>query len=309
MDINKLCLYLKETALKLGVKFILNETIQVSNIHTCKADNNNNSTFDNNHSSNSNSAANNNIHYSNKYISKDDDNKIIDYITLSNNKRIKSSIYVITTGNYSNLFAEWANDCWHSWPIRGIAMEVPLNKTSKVLEYNIVDDVNRNYIAPMTNRCVRLSGYCEIGSAYPNKNMNLNIDKLSKEILNQAKSLLPDGYLIEFSDIANSNKNLDTIKVHTCWRPQTPDDLPVIGRSKSISNMYYNTGHGHLGLTRIVGSSKLLSNYICTGETRMHSEKNDNIDIRHFDVNRFENIVQSRSTSQYILKIVCQFFK
>jgi glycine/D-amino acid oxidase-like deaminating enzyme len=54
----------------------------------------------------------------------------------------------------------------------------------------------------------------------------------------------------------------NTAVFHTCQRPQTADDLPVIGQSSKIKNLYYNSGHGHLGLTRGLGSAKILTKII-----------------------------------------------
>ncbi len=46
-----------------------------------------------------------------------------------------------------------------------------------------------------------------------------------------------------------------------CLRPMTPDGPPIIGRGKH-TNLFYNTGHGHLGWTMACGSSRAAADII-----------------------------------------------
>ncbi|MBC8504262.1 MAG: FAD-dependent oxidoreductase [Anaerolineales bacterium] len=43
------------------------------------------------------------------------------------------------------------------------------------------------------------------------------------------------------------------------YRPATPDDLPIIGRSEKIENLIFATGHGTLGITHALITGKLVS--------------------------------------------------
>lgn len=52
--------------------------------------------------------------------------------------------------------------------------------------------------------------------------------------------------------------NWDDHAARSCLRPMTPDGPPIIGRGKH-DNLYYNTGHGHMGWTMACGSSRLLA--------------------------------------------------
>lgn len=63
-------------------------------------------------------------------------------------------------------------------------------------------------------------------------------------------------------------------------RPGTPDSLPVIGPAKSVSNVWYGFGHGHMGLTWGPSTGRLLSEII-TGHK-------SNIDLSPFHAGRFQ---------------------
>lgn len=54
----------------------------------------------------------------------------------------------------------------------------------------------------------------------------------------------------------------DNASVRSCMRPMTPDGPPIVGRAPRHHNLYYNTGHGHMGWTMACGSSLLLADLI-----------------------------------------------
>ena len=62
-------------------------------------------------------------------------------------------------------------------------------------------------------------------------------------------------------------------------RPGTPDSLPVIGPSKTVSNVWYGFGHSHMGLTWGPSTGRLISE-LMTGSK-------SNIDLWPFRVDRF----------------------
>jgi len=83
-----------------------------------------------------------------------------------------------------------------------------------------------------------------------------------------------DGYdrsytATDFDNIFKTAKELfpgaadwDGASIRSCMRPMTPDGPPIIGRGGKHSNLYYNTGHGHMGWTMACGSSLLLADVV-----------------------------------------------
>lgn len=57
----------------------------------------------------------------------------------------------------------------------------------------------------------------------------------------------------------------------SCFRPMTPDGPPIIGRGHH-RNLYYNTGHGHMGWTMACGSSRLLADLMMGREPDLDME-------------------------------------
>jgi D-amino-acid dehydrogenase len=68
----------------------------------------------------------------------------------------------------------------------------------------------------------------------------------------------------------------------TTWmgvRPLTPDSLPVIGKARNHSRLYYCFGHGHLGLTQAAVSARIISGLL--------SDAVPAFDMHPFDLVRF----------------------
>ena len=62
-------------------------------------------------------------------------------------------------------------------------------------------------------------------------------------------------------------------------RPGTPDSLPVIGPSKTTSNVWYGFGHGHMGLTWGPTTGRLIAEAMTGART--------NMDLAPFRIDRF----------------------
>ena len=203
-----------------------------------------------------------------------------------------ADVFVVASGNGANDLSEWAGDGVLHWPMKGYALEVPIGHSYRerdtrdggsglakpLLQHLIADDLEKVYIAPLDNCRVRISGIVDVGprsqfscrsisveptphtaegdvSATEEEGRVTDTDRArAMRLLDKARQILPDGYL--------APSNSPDIRIRVCYRPQTSDDLPVIGQSSHYSNLYYNCGHGHLGWTRATGSSRLLTDII-----------------------------------------------
>jgi D-amino-acid dehydrogenase len=68
-------------------------------------------------------------------------------------------------------------------------------------------------------------------------------------ILRVARELFPDA-----ADYEQGERR-------ACLRPMTPDGPPVLGTGR-YANLYFNTGHGHMGWTMACGSSRAVTDLI-----------------------------------------------
>ncbi len=62
-------------------------------------------------------------------------------------------------------------------------------------------------------------------------------------------------------------------------RPGTPDSVPVIGPSTTMSNVWYGFGHGHMGLTWGPSTGRMISDMI--------DKTPPNLDLQPYRINRF----------------------
>jgi D-amino-acid dehydrogenase len=56
-----------------------------------------------------------------------------------------------------------------------------------------------------------------------------------------------------------------------CNRPMTPDGPPILGTAKH-ENLYFNSGHGHMGFTMACGSSRIVADLIDSRKTEIPVE-------------------------------------
>lgn len=88
----------------------------------------------------------------------------------------------------------------------------------------------------------------------------------ARVLLKHAKEILPD---LQFGQTSE-------------WmgqRPSLPDTIPLIGRSRRAANLYYSTGHGHLGLTHSAPSARLMADIL--------QGKPSPIDMSPYGIDRF----------------------
>jgi D-amino-acid dehydrogenase len=69
----------------------------------------------------------------------------------------------------------------------------------------------------------------------------------------------------EYLSLSDSNSPATMAQSRDIWRglrPCTPDGVPMVGFSKKLTNLFYNTGHQMLGLQSAPGTAKLAADLI-----------------------------------------------
>lgn len=112
-------------------------------------------------------------------------------------------------------------------------------------------DMDRKFFATSMEEGLRVAGTVEIAGTKAPPDYSR-----ARRLLNQAKEMLPE---------------LET-REHKFWlgyRPSLPDSLPVIDRARTLGNVWYAFGHGHLGLTMAPATARLVSQMLRAPDGRL----------------------------------------
>ncbi|KAJ0398333.1 hypothetical protein P43SY_000778 [Pythium insidiosum] len=158
---------------------------------------------------------------------------------------IEGDEFVLALGNSTAPVARRAGLPLSIYPVKGYVISVPVNRSYKPPAHNIYAG-GLALVAPL-GRWLRISGGADFTNS---KRSDQSNQRRFDWLLAQAKTLFPEDYL-----------NVSQMKTHVCWRPVTPDDVPLIGRTR-IENLYVNAGHGSKGWTLSFGAAALLADLI-----------------------------------------------
>jgi D-amino-acid dehydrogenase len=113
---------------------------------------------------------------------------------------------------------------------------------------SLTDDQYKLVYSNLGSR-LRVAGTAEL-SGY---SLSLN-QRRCRAILENARKLFPRA------------GNFAKAQFWTGLRPTTPSNMPYLGRTRSLRNLWLNTGHGTLGWTMGAGSGKRIADMIDAGE-------------------------------------------
>ena len=180
----------------------------------------------------------------------------------------RADAYVMALGSYSALVAKTANITLLVQPAKGYSVTMPVTDEAKAPKMGIIDD-ELKHVYSRLNGDLRIAGMAEIGG------FDTRID-------DHRAGFIRDSALTLFPGAGDPTRS----EYWAGLRPQTPDSVPIIGRS-GLENLYLNTGHGTLGWTMACGSARLLSDLI-TG-------RQPGIDIDDLDNRRFFGVGPGRT--------------
>jgi len=156
---------------------------------------------------------------------------------------LRGDAYVLSLGSYSALLAAEIGENLPIYPVKGYSITLPLDAAKPAPRISITDESRRIVCSRLGDR-LRAAGTAELAGYDSSIN-----ETRCRAIVQRVAELFPglaEGAQPEF------------------WaglRPATPNNLPVIGRSR-YSNLYFNTGHGTLGWTLACGSAAALADIV-----------------------------------------------
>ncbi len=159
-------------------------------------------------------------------------------------ERITADRFVIALGAWSHLVSKTVGVSLPVYPAKGYSATFPVIDPSRTPEVGGVDEGSLVAWCRMGDR-LRVSSTAEF-SGYDESVSRANFTN----ILEVAKEWFPGA--------ADYDKGTFTSGL----RPMTPDGPPIIGRSPKHSNLWFNTGQGHMGWTMGPGSGRLVADLI-----------------------------------------------
>lgn len=143
--------------------------------------------------------------------------------------KIKSEKIVICAGIESARISKLIGDPLDIYPVKGYSITIDVGTSDSAPTVSLLDDEAKIVSSRLGNR-FRVAGTAEINGY----NYDIRKDRVDPLI----------------SWVKNNFNGISTEHV-VLWaglRPMTPNMLPIVRRSK-VPNIWYNTGHGHLGWT------------------------------------------------------------
>ena len=148
---------------------------------------------------------------------------------------------IMCLGNDTNTLLKTIGKSSNIYPMRGYSLTLPAGPQAPKM--SITDPINKLVFANFGDK-VRIAGFLDA---------NLSEDRIKmrgKMLLETAKRLWPEAADYSAED-----------HLWAGYRPMTPSGVPVVEES-SVEGLYYNMGHGSLGLTLAAGSAERIAQLV-----------------------------------------------
>lgn len=155
----------------------------------------------------------------------------------------KADIYVMALGNQSPILARTIGVDLPIYPIKGYSLTVPVGNHKAPPTIASIDENNLVAISRFGDR-VRVTATAEF-AGYDTSHKPTDFAFMKSVV----QELYPDG------------GDYHRAEMWAGLRPMTPTNLPIFGR-KRHRNLFYNTGHGHIGWTMSHGSARITADLI-----------------------------------------------
>ena len=158
--------------------------------------------------------------------------------------RIQGDAFVVAAGSYSVPLVRSTGVSIPVRPAKGYSMTILEQELGTRLSIPIVDDDWHVAVVPIGGS-VRVAGTAEFGGY----DLSIKPDRITT-LLRVLKRVLPQ-----------TTVSRDGVTPWCGLRPMSADGVPIIGPTP-FSNLFLNTGHGHLGWTMAMGSGHLLADLV-----------------------------------------------
>ena len=161
----------------------------------------------------------------------------------ANGKVFTADAYVMALGSYSPILARRIGIGLPIYPIKGYSLTIPVGNHQAPPTIGAIDEANLVAISRFGDR-VRVTATAEF-AGYDTSHRPDDFSFMRSVV----QQLYPDG------------ADYHRAEMWAGLRPMTPDNLPVLGRRK-YRNLWFNTGHGHIGWTMSHGTARITADLI-----------------------------------------------
>ncbi len=163
---------------------------------------------------------------------------------------VRADAYVMALGNGSAALARTIGVTLPIYPIKGYSLTIPVGNHPAPPTVGSVDEDNLVAISRFGDR-VRVTATAEF-AGYDRSHKPADFDFMGRVV----RELYPNG------------ADYERAFMWAGLRPMTPDNLPILGR-KRHRNLFYNTGHGHIGWTMSHGTARLVADLVGGKQTAL----------------------------------------
>ena len=166
-------------------------------------------------------------------------------VRLHGRESVAADAIVVSLGSYSPLILRPLGIRIPVYPLKGYSITLPLGPADEdaAPTVSLTDEAHKIVISRLGNR-LRAAGTAEV-TGYDTSINAVRCAAIARRI----RALFP------------GLGGITTVENWSGLRPATPNNVPVIGRSR-LRNLFLNTGHGTLGWTLACGSGRLLADLI-----------------------------------------------
>jgi D-amino-acid dehydrogenase len=161
----------------------------------------------------------------------------------ANGRTFTADAYVMALGSYSPLLARRIGVDLPVYPVKGYSLTIPVGNHQAPPTIGSVDETNLVAISRFGDR-VRVTATAEF-AGYDISHKPADFAFMQSVV----QELYPDG------------ADYHRAEMWAGLRPMTPDNLPVLGRRRH-RNLWFNTGHGHIGWTMSHGCARITADLI-----------------------------------------------
>ena len=162
---------------------------------------------------------------------------------ITNRGELTADAYVLCLGSWSPLLVKHLGVPLSVYPVKGYSVTIPVEGDHTPPAVGGIDEERKLAYSPLGDQ-VRLTTVAEF-TGYDTTHTPQDFEYL----LASARDLLPNA------------GNYDKAEQWAGLRPMTPDSLPVLGTARH-RNLYFNTGHGHMGWTMACGTARLTADLV-----------------------------------------------